>query len=91
MISIKLWALKAYSMEMREPPHSRSIAHVAVLAQHRGHCVVVDAAEAFMVIRRVKLSTDFEENTSKVTIEAASPMRLTTVVLVACTISLKIS
>lgn len=58
-LEIKLRALEAYSMEMREPPHSRSLVHVASLAQHRGHCVGVDAAEAFMVIRRVKLPTDF--------------------------------
>lgn len=58
MMSLKLRALEAYSMEMREPPHSRSIVHVAGLAQHRGHCVGVDAAEAFMVIRCVKLSPD---------------------------------
>lgn len=50
-LSIKLRALEAYSMEMREPPHSRSIVHVAGLAQHRGHCVGVDAAEAFQIIR----------------------------------------
>lgn len=58
-LEIKLRALNAYSMEMREPPHSRSLVHVANLAQHRGHCVGVDAAEAFMLVRRVKLPKDF--------------------------------
>jgi LmbE family N-acetylglucosaminyl deacetylase len=57
-LATKLRALDAYSMEMRESPHSRSIVHVASLARHRGHSVGVDAAEAFMVIRRVKLFID---------------------------------
>lgn len=58
-LETKLRALDAYSLEMREPPHSRSMAHVKGLAQHHGHCVGVEAAEAFMVIRRIKLARDF--------------------------------
>lgn len=51
----KLRALEAYSLEMRESPHSRSLVHAASLAHHRGHCVGIEAAEAFMVIRNIKL------------------------------------
>jgi LmbE family N-acetylglucosaminyl deacetylase len=58
-LDTKLRALDAYSLEMREPPHTRSMAHVKSLAQHHGHCVGVEAAEAFMVIRRIKLPKDF--------------------------------
>ena len=47
----KLKALDAYSMEMRAPPHARSIESVSALATHRGASVAMAAAEAFMVIR----------------------------------------
>jgi len=50
----KLDALEAYSEEMRNPPHSRSMAHVEVLAHHRGYSVGVDAAEAFEVYRIIR-------------------------------------
>ena len=50
-LNIKLKSLDAYEMEMRQPPHSRSIAHTTVLARHHGYCVGMVAAEAFMVIR----------------------------------------
>lgn len=50
----KLEALAAYEMEMRSVPHSRSVAHIEALALHRGNCVGIDAAEAFMVIRMVE-------------------------------------
>ena len=50
----KLEALAAYEMEMRSAPHSRSVAHIEALARHRGNCVGVDAAEAFVVIRMVE-------------------------------------
>lgn len=50
-LDIKLRALEAYGLEMRAPPHSRSLIHVERLAQHRGYCLGVDAAEAFMVMR----------------------------------------
>lgn len=53
-LAIKLLALEAYALEMRPAPHSRSIEHLNVLARHRGCCVGVDAAEAFMVIRMVR-------------------------------------
>lgn len=53
-LAIKLQALEAYALEMRPPPHSRSAEHLNVLARHHGHCVGVDAAEAFMVMRMVR-------------------------------------
>lgn len=50
----KIAAINAYSEEMREIPHSRSIEHVKVLARHRGYSVGVYAAEAFMLVRAVQ-------------------------------------
>lgn len=50
-MEIKMQALEAYGLEMRVPPHSRSMGHMRSLAKHRGYCVGVDAAEAFMVMR----------------------------------------
>lgn len=53
-LEAKLKALEAYSLEMRPVPHSRSIAHAAHLAKHRGHSVGVEAAEGFVAIRLLK-------------------------------------
>jgi N-acetylglucosamine malate deacetylase 1 len=53
-LHIKLKALEAYSLEMRPAPHTRSMEGLIALAKHRGHCVGVDAAEAFMVMRVVR-------------------------------------
>ena len=50
----KIKALQAYKLEMRAPPHSRSIGHVESLARHRGNCVGVGAAEAFMLVRQIR-------------------------------------
>lgn len=50
-MEIKMQALEAYLPEMRVPPHSRSTEHMRCLAKHRGYCMGVDAAEAFMVMR----------------------------------------
>ena len=50
----KISAAKAYNEEMRDPPHSRSIKHIEVLAQHRGYTVGVEMAEAFQVYRLIK-------------------------------------
>lgn len=50
----KLEALAAYKMEMRPMPHSRSVAHIEVLARHRGNSVGVEVAEAFEVVRVVE-------------------------------------
>ena len=53
-LGTKLDALEAYAEEMRKTPHSRSMAHVEVLAHHRGYGVGVDAAEAFEVYRIIR-------------------------------------
>ena len=47
----KIRAIKAYGLEMRNKPHSRSIEHLEILAQHRGYSVGVKFAEAFEVYR----------------------------------------
>lgn len=49
----KLQALKAYQLEMRDPPHSRSTQHVESLARHRGSSIGLDFAEAFVSIRQI--------------------------------------
>ena len=49
----KLEALNAYTAEMRPAPHSRSIDHLEALAKHRGACVGVEKAEAFVLLRRI--------------------------------------
>jgi N-acetylglucosamine malate deacetylase 1 len=53
-LDTKLDALKAYEIEMRPSPHSRSVKHAEYLARHRGHSVGVEAAEAFMLIRSIR-------------------------------------
>ena len=50
-LKTKLDALDAYSEEMREAPHSRSIKHAKALASHRGYSVGIHAAEAFEIYR----------------------------------------
>lgn len=52
-LDMKLAALRAYQLEMRETPHSRSIEHLAHLARHRGYAVGIEAAEAFITVRTV--------------------------------------
>ena len=54
VLSRKMAALKAYSLEMREYPHSRSEEHLEYLAKYRGGCVGVEAAEAFSTIRLIR-------------------------------------
>lgn len=49
----KIRALEAYALEMRTPPHSRSIEHARCLASHRGYCVGIDFAEGFAVVRSI--------------------------------------
>lgn len=53
-LATKLRALEAYNLEMREPPHSRSLSNLEYLARHRGQCMGVAAAEAFMVVRLIR-------------------------------------
>jgi LmbE family N-acetylglucosaminyl deacetylase len=52
-LEVKLLALHAYSGEMREWPHPRSIEAVEHLARWRGATVCVPAAEAFMLGRQL--------------------------------------
>jgi N-acetylglucosamine malate deacetylase 1 len=46
-------SLRAYTDEMRDPPHARSIEGLRHLAGLRGHQAGLSLAEAFVVIRRV--------------------------------------
>jgi len=48
-------ALKAYSAEMRDYPHSRSIEGIKNLAKLRGNQIGHDMAEAFEVLRKIEL------------------------------------
>jgi len=50
-MSVKINSLKEYEEEMRAIPHSRSIKHVKVIAQHRGYSIGVEMAEGFEVYR----------------------------------------
>lgn len=50
-LDLKLKALEAYAIEMREWPHSRSITALEHLAKWRGASVGVEAAEAFIAGR----------------------------------------
>ncbi|MGY4532420.1 LmbE family N-acetylglucosaminyl deacetylase [Pseudomonas sp. TE3786] len=52
-LDAKLRALEAYAMEMRAWPHPRSVRAVEHLARWRGATVGVDAAEAFVLGRRL--------------------------------------
>lgn len=53
-LDIKIDALKAYSSEMRDWPHPRSIESVKHLARLRGSSIGCDVAEAFMLGRHIK-------------------------------------
>ena len=52
----KLNALKAYSIEMRDFPHSRSFEGIENLAKYRGNQVDLEYAEAFEVIRKIEIN-----------------------------------
>jgi len=52
-ISIKKQVLEAYSKEMRQPPHTRSIENTIRLNALRGNSIGVDYAEAFVLIRKL--------------------------------------
>lgn len=47
----KMEALLAYDQEMRGEPHPRSMANARRLAEYRGNCAGIRAAEGFMLIR----------------------------------------
>ena len=46
-------ALRCYGEEMRDAPHSRAVESVLNAARFRGSQVGLDAAESFMVLRRI--------------------------------------
>ncbi len=50
-IDIKKQALEAYSEEMRQPPHSRSVKNAIRLNELRGNTVGFDYAESFVLVR----------------------------------------
>jgi LmbE family N-acetylglucosaminyl deacetylase len=50
-LEIKMKALEAYELEMREEPHSRSMANVRRLAELRGSTVGFSAGEGLSLIR----------------------------------------
>ena len=52
--SYKLAALNAYSEEMRDYPHSRSLEAIENLAKLRGNQVGLKMAEAFQIIRKIE-------------------------------------
>ena len=50
----KISAVEAYAIEMRASPHSRNIRNVEYLARYRGNSIGVDAAEAMMLVRKLR-------------------------------------
>lgn len=52
-LEIKLKAMQAYAIEVREYPHPRSLDALKALAQYHGVKVGLKAAEAFMLVREV--------------------------------------
>ena len=52
-LTMKLNALRAYGGEMMEWPHSRSILALEHLSRWRGASSGLDAAEAFMLVRKI--------------------------------------
>lgn len=52
-LELKIKALEAYSEEMRDFPHARSLDAIKALSQLRGSNVGINAAEAFMLIRSI--------------------------------------
>lgn len=54
-LDTKISALKSYDLEMREEPHSRSIANAKRLAEFRGNSVGLVAAEGFSLVRALRV------------------------------------
>ena len=54
-MTVKIRAAEAYHEEMREVPHTLSLQHIELLAKHRGYSVGIHAAEAFMLVREIKV------------------------------------
>ena len=52
-LEVKMKALAAYELEMRDEPHARSLVNAKRLAEFRGSCVGVVAAEALSLVRLI--------------------------------------
>ncbi len=55
VLEIKLKAMSEYRLELKEFPHPRSVETLTALAQMRGAAVGVTAAEAFMLVREIRI------------------------------------
>ncbi len=53
-INLKKEALRAYNLEMRSPPHTRSIENILRLNAFRGNSVGIEFSESFTLIRQIK-------------------------------------
>ncbi len=53
MLETKLKAMSAYKTELKQYPHPRSLEAIYALAKLRGTSIGVEAAEAFMLIRKI--------------------------------------
>jgi LmbE family N-acetylglucosaminyl deacetylase len=53
-LEIKMKALAAYGLEMRDEPHARSLTNAKRLAELRGNCVGVVVAEGLSLVRLIK-------------------------------------
>ena len=54
-LEVKLRAMSEYSSELKEYPHPRSLDAISALAKIRGASVGVRAAEAFMLVREIRI------------------------------------
>lgn len=50
----KMKALEQYTLELRDPPHPRSLEGIKILAQHRGMAINKEYAEAFELVRYIR-------------------------------------
>lgn len=53
-LETKMQALAAYELEMCDEPHTRSLINVRRLAELRGNCVGVGAAEGFVLVKMLR-------------------------------------
>jgi len=54
-LETKLKAMSEYRSELKEYPHPRSLGTISALAKVRGAAVGVEAAEAFMLVREIRI------------------------------------
>ncbi|WP_105432689.1 MULTISPECIES: PIG-L deacetylase family protein [Neorhizobium] len=52
-LETKMLAMEMFSSQLREPPHERSLPALRALATLRGATVMVQAAEAFVLVRHI--------------------------------------